>query len=115
MIRERGWGFSKLNQLDIHTRVPPHGYMFVSRVGAHRFPSRGRLLTDCLKSLFFKNPEQQKTFHKQSDEEFEYTNEEEECLQISQNREKRGLREELLTKKEGVEHVSNSVLGRTGG
>lgn len=52
MIRERGWGFSKLKRLDIYTRVPPHGYMFVSRVVAHRFHSRGRLLTDCLKSLF---------------------------------------------------------------
>lgn len=59
-----GWGFSKLNQLDIHTRVPPHGYIIVSRVGAHRFHSRGRLLTACLKSLFFKNPEQQKTCQK---------------------------------------------------
>jgi hypothetical protein len=36
-------------------------------------------------------------------------------LQISQKGEKRGLREELLKKKEGVEHVSSLILGRTGG
>jgi hypothetical protein len=52
---------------------------------------------------------------KQSDEEFEHTSEEEECLQISQKREKRGLSKELLKKKEGVEHVSSLILGRTGG
>jgi len=64
---------------------------------------------------FLRTQSRKRHSRKQSDEEFEHTSEEEECLQISQKRGKRGLREELLKMKEGVEHGSSLILGRTRG
>jgi hypothetical protein len=60
--------------------------MIVSRVGAHRFHSRGRLLTACLS--FSRTQSSKRHSRKQSNEEFEHTSEEEECLQISQKEKK---------------------------
>ncbi len=100
-MRERGWGFSKLNQLDIHTRVPPHGYMIVSRVGAHRFHSRGRLLLLVLSLPFSRTQSSKRHSRTQSDEEFEYTSEEEECCRSAKKRKKRIERRTLENESRG--------------